>query len=176
MIPPTFNLTEEVWNNLPIQEKALHWAASQLRLNAREIPAGSNWGPFVKIYLRAALLFSPAFWCAAFGYWCIRQAGFTKKGPKIPASTKSWIAWAYKNKVVVPLDQVQRGDIVVYYKEGVGGHLMFAADNVNNVIRTIEGNSNTDGSRNGQKVCELHRLVSDLKQKPNCIGVRWYLA
>jgi hypothetical protein len=76
MKSPVSYLTDSQFSALPLAERALHVARSQV--GVKEVPSGSNWGPMVKIFLAFAGWKSPQPWCAAFIGYCIVQAGGKK--------------------------------------------------------------------------------------------------
>lgn len=162
---PAYVLTmdDEAWNRASLSERALHVARSQERLDVREIPKGSNWGKVVQMYLKVAGLFSPAPWCAAFVTWCLIESGADrKKLPKNPASTYFWWAWAKERGRLA--DGPRRGDLFVWNGKS-GGHIGFCLNDAGK-FRTLEGNTNDDGSREGYEVAELTRRTSDLQRHP----------
>ena len=145
---------------LPLEERAILIASTQV--GVEEVPRGSNWGPMVKLYLKAAGILSPAFWCAAFVYWCYVSAGCPRKLLwKNPASTLSMYEWAVKTGRLIS-HPVPRG-LFVYWSPG-GGHTGFVpgAEPASNSFRTIEGNTNDGGSRNGYKVARRTRVESQV--------------
>lgn len=150
--------SERVWLNASLGERALFVARSQERLKVREV--GRNWGPLVRLYLKAAGLVSPAAWCAAFVTYCLREAGADrKKLPRYPASTWWWWNWA--NATGRNRDIPKRGRLFVWNNDP-GGHIGFCLDGSAN-FPTIEGNTNKAGSREGDGVYERRRQVSYLK-------------
>ena len=155
-------LTDEQWRNLPLPERALHVARAQLDLGVREVT--SNWGPAIRLYLAVVGLFTPAPWCAAFVTWCLLEAGAVRqKLPKLAASTYYWWLWAKQNGRLHTAPA--RGMGAVWNGKG-GGHIMFVAQVLGNAIRTIEGNTDDKGGREGVKVAERQRFVSSFKSYP----------
>jgi len=153
-------LNPEQEESLPKEILALHIAATQK--GVKEV--GNNWGPTVKLYLKAAGVFSPAPWCAAFVTWCLKAAGYTQKFPKYPASTAWWVKFAKENKIFVR--NPRRGDLFVWNIKGAG-HIGFVAEVNGQYVRTIEGNTNDDGSREGYEVCERTRAINSIVSKDN---------
>ncbi|MEN6537369.1 MAG: CHAP domain-containing protein [Bryobacteraceae bacterium] len=168
MVPekPAFvtTLTDEAWSSLPLSERALHVARSQLRLNVREITR--NWGGMVTVYLRLAGWRIPQPWCAAFVYWCLVTAGADRK--KLwdrPASTYSLYQWAKAEKRIH--DFPKRGRLFVWNGR-LGGHTGFVREHVDRheTFSTIEGNTNSAGSREGDRVAERVRSASSIRNHP----------
>jgi hypothetical protein len=155
--PYVATMTDDVWASSTLAERALHVARSQERLKVQEVPRGSNTGPMVRLYLRAAGLVSPAAWCAAFLTWCLIEAGADKKKlPRFSASTYYWFEWAKSTNRLSSFPK--RGSF------GVGnsgnGHIFVVSSRVGDLIYTIEGNSNSDGSREGYAVVNNTRSAA----------------
>lgn len=154
-------VSAEEWRTLPLSERWLHVARSQV--GVREVE--SNWGPVVRLYLKAAGLFSPAPWCAAFVTWCLVESGAVRsKLPKFAASTYWWWKWATDNKRLHAIPR--RGDIgVVNGKSGGHQFAVRASTLGGNLFSTIEGNTNDEGSREGYEVCDRERSVRQYMEK-----------
>ena len=157
----------QTWASASLIERAVHVARSQERLKVREIT--ENWGGMVTVYLRVAGLVSPAYWCAAFIYWCLLEAGADKK--KLwsnPASTYFMWLWAHKNGRLVTNRVIGRS--VGVYNKALGGHTWFF---LNDTGDTIEGNTNVVGSRNGIGVFERNRSLAKMQAYPRygCIRI-----
>lgn len=154
---PVKYLSDEAYTRLPVWERALHQARSQV--GVEEVPRGSNWGPQVSEYLKATGLNSPAYWCAAFVTWCYKQSKSIYILPKNKASTYYWFVFAKQSNILFKTPE--RGDLFVWNNDN-GGHIGFVMEVKGDRFRTIEGNSNTDGSRNGYEVVERWRSVDEL--------------
>jgi hypothetical protein len=112
-------------------------------------------------------------WCAMFVSWVFMKAGATSlinQSPKGFAGCESFEAWAKKNKMTVPVKQVEPGDILLFdfNKEGKSIHTGIALGyNVHtHLIDTIEGNTsgNSTGSQaNGDGVFIKHRAPSTVR-------------
>lgn len=126
---------------------------AQTQIGLEEIPRGSNWGVNVKKYLLAVGIDFPASWCMAFVYWCINESCKVQgiKNPLIPTAgvLNQWNNINAKFKVKVP----QPGDIFIMDFGSGHGHTGFVEAVNGDRINTIEGNSNSDGSREGYEVC-----------------------
>lgn len=113
-------------------------------------------------------------WCAAFVYWCIQHAadGFGIKPPYVrSAYTPDIDRWALDHDI--RFDGPVPGDTFLLY--GVTGgvfrahHTGFVLDvNGDGTFKTIEGNTNDDGSRDGYGVFVRTRSVN-----ANTKFVRW---
>lgn len=151
---------------------SLDFAITQL--GQREVPARSNKGPMVNEYLKSVGLKPGYAWCQAFVYWCVlqaarqlglhcpavRTAGVKDCWNRTPAERKILIAAARANhELVSPGDQV-----ILIFKDGA--HTCFVERIEGEVIHTVEGNSNTNGSRDGELVCRHERHFSD----PTIVG------
>ena len=112
-------------------------------------------------------------WCAMFVSFVFNEAGCTSlinQSPKGYAGCESFDAWAKKNKMTVPVAQVQAGDILLFdfLKTGHAEHTGIALGyNPNtHLIDTIEGNTagdNTKNQANGDGVYLKHRAATTIK-------------
>ena len=151
-------MTDEQWKGATLKERAVHVARSQDAV--REFPKGSNWGPMVELYLKAAGVFSPAYWCAAFTTWCLLTAGADrKKLPKLAASTYYWWDWAKKNG---RLEEDPRRGFLGVQNDKEGGHIWFCLDEAD-PHKSIEGNTNVAGARNGIGVFDRTRSKASMR-------------
>jgi hypothetical protein len=95
-------------------------------------------------------------WCAAFVDWCVQQAqaaGLVPASLSRPrtASAFGLIDWAREHGLhvfTVSKDEPRRNDIAVYHFSHTGIVSATSRDH----FEAIEGNSNTDGSRDGYAV------------------------
>lgn len=159
---PWLNAQQEA--TMPKAELALHIASHQVRLKVREVT--SNWSPVIKTYLAAAGIFSPAPWCAAFVTWCLKAAGFPGPFPKYPGSTWWWIFEAMKRKAF-KRGNPKRGDLFVWNHNG-SGHIGFVAEVLaDGSVRTLEGNTNDNGSREGVAAMERRRTIVSILAMDN---------
>ena len=106
-------------------------------------------------------------WCAAFVCWCIREGiknfGVNPLWP-LPRTARAFgfdDEWAVENKLKITLfpkvKDINPGDIVVFRFSHVG----ICAGHANNLsIATIEGNTNGEGSREGDGVYKKIRPVA----------------
>ncbi len=156
---------------LPARLEAL--AIARTQLGVREHPAGSNWGPQVRLYLKASGIHFPAPWCAAFVTWCLTRAGYKVTTPG-PAAVESWVQWAEKHGHIV--SRPLRGDLICYqWDAGWYDHIGFVERVLAlrwrsrvfvGYVQTIEGNT-TAGKRgdqsNGDGVYRRRRWIRSAK-------------
>jgi hypothetical protein len=138
---------------------------AQSQVGVRE--SGSNSGDDIRKYQQTTSLEPDRWpWCAAFVDWCIKEwlkddeviawLGLKARTPEQwrpkTALAYGFLSWATgrpnTTAVLSPNRQAQEGDIVVYTFSHVG---IVVADNGES-IKTIEGNTNGEGSRDGDGV------------------------
>lgn len=145
-------------------EKAVLVALTQD--GVREQPLGSNNGPKVSEYLRSVGITHADLWCMAFVYWCFQQ-GAGKAGTmntlKKTASCTELYSWAKSNGKLASTPQ--RGDIFLV-RGGAAGRTHHHTGIVTSVsggtVKTVEGNTNNDGSSNGIGVFQRSRSAGNL--------------
>jgi len=163
-IPP-FHIPEEEWRALSICERALLMAGQECDVyHTQEIPKYSNRGPRVDEMLRVAHCGPGNPWCAAFVTWCLLKSCWDPfsdvpgQGVMYPASVVSWVAWAKRSGR--HRSAPARGHLGYFDKPGEThifwiSHVLWGLEEV----ETIEGNTNTDGSRDGWEVARRHRMT-----------------
>ena len=129
--------------------------------------SGRNSGVDVRKYQEATNLKERGFaWCAAFVDWCIKEwltdseavkwLGLKVRTPE-EWRPKTALAYGFLNwakdrpnttEVLMPSAKAQAGDIVMYTFSHVG---IVISDN-GKTIQTVEGNTNEEGSREGDGV------------------------
>lgn len=150
------------------RHKALAVAVTQL--GVREQPAGSNWGPEVSQYLKAAGWSRPAPWCMAFVRWCFKQAGVDLGGGASVGFFEAWARSEGHQIVARPF----RGDLVCYrfdsddWPDHIGFvervlALRWRGRAFAGWIRTIEGNTAVGNDANGGRVMRRYRWVRRCK-------------
>lgn len=105
-------------------------------------------------------------WCAAFMCWCIQQSGiFTETDrPKSAAAYKEggFEAWARSKSPKVSLTMnpvsVKAGQLVIFSFSHIG--IATTDSDLNGIFRTVEGNTDAAGSREGNGVWEKARKLS----------------
>jgi len=132
---------------------ATSWANGEV--GVMEQPCGSNAGPRVNQYLASVGLPPGNPWCMAFAVWSAIQECNGRGVPlpimKTGSCSAQWNSGLQKGQAVT---SPKKGDMFLC-RGGSSGHYhcgYVAADPVNGYFKTIEGNSNTDGSSNGYMV------------------------
>jgi hypothetical protein len=144
-----------------VAEKIVEVAKGEL--GVCEIPKGSNRGKDVEKYLKSVGLGGGYSWCMAFAKWCVDQACLDMGGKNPMVVTggvlNQWnrIGKSYK------FNKPKAGDIFIMDFGGGLGHTGIVESVEGNVVNTIEGNSNDNGSREGDKVCRRHRGADKMK-------------
>lgn len=152
--------------SLILRQRFVDIASSQL--GVKEIPGHPNTGPDVEKYQSATWLApGPWPWCAAFVAWCLRE---WLKAPDVarafglisPAQVEQWRfrsarafdvePWGTAHGMkVLPEDELAKvGDIITFDFSHIG--IVSADEILNAPLRTIEGNTNGAGSREGDGV------------------------
>lgn len=158
-------MTNTQWKALPIKERALLMAAQDADLhNVREI-GGANRGAMVETYLRSVGLGAGHPWCAAFVTYHLIQQGIDPD--LLPQNAASVCNWLTRSKFTVHSDpkKAGRGDLFGWCdSRRWQGHIGFVV-RVYRVlgvwwIETIEGNTNAEGSREGDGVYRKRRRVT----------------
>ena len=144
------SMTDDEWSKSTLQERVLRVASSCK--GVKEV--GNNAGTAVGKFLSSVGLGTGYSWCAAFVYWCLIQAGADPK--KLPHNRKAagvinWISWAGDRITKEP----RRGRLF-FWLDGGHGHIGFVLDKCDS-FKTIEGNTNDAGSREGDGVYERIR-------------------
>lgn len=136
---------------------------------------GTNCGPRVNEYKAATSL--PADqewpWCAAFVCWVIREAMRLAGGSytfKRPTTASAWgmEGWslAQDNSTQTkkpPQRDIQAGDIVVFRFSHIG--IALSGPDAAGYIDTVEGNTDSAGSREGGGVFRKRRHVSKIRSR-----------
>ena len=159
--------------NLSIVDETLRIARTQM--GQQEVPRGSNRGPMVSVYQRVTGYSDAVPWCLCFCYWCIEVAsqGIGIGNPVTrTGSCDILLEWAKRHGLATR--EPARGDIGLVLAKANSNDAIhaFMVDDIldGNRLRTIEGNSNNDGSREGYLVCQRDaRRISD-----KLIFIRWY--
>lgn len=164
---PVSWLSATQYKKLPRREKLIAWADSQV--GALE-PSGNNRGPDVDIYIRTAGL-NPIgnhfAWCACLIYWCALKAGYKPEElPRIGdcAAVRNWVKWAHNNDRLVSLPD--RGYLIGWLNSNATGHIAVALGKYTlGVARTIEGNTDKDGGRDGNKCHKRVRTALSMRKR-----------
>ena len=146
---------------LSIMQAAVDFARTQIGI--MESPLGSNRGPEVDEYVRAAGL-SPSgkfAWCVAFTHFCYLKAAASvgKANPHIKTASvlAHWNKAKDKPNIIrVTTSQalanpalIKPGSLFIIDLGGGLGHSGIVTATANGFLDTIEGNTNDNGSRNG---------------------------
>ena len=130
-----------------------------------EKPKNSNSGPEVNMYLKSVGLKPGYPWCMAFVYWCVNTAAkeMNLQNPLIKTGgvLRQWNETTLR-KLNTRDKAVKPGDIFIM-KFGHGtGHTGIVEKVAGQLVYTIEGNTNDDGSREGYEVARRQRLMSTI--------------
>jgi hypothetical protein len=129
-------------------------------LGVKEDPPGSNSGKYVNIYLASVGLPPGNPWCAAFVFFRVQQAakelGISALWPKT-GLVQAVYDWAKSHKLVS--DTPAAGMVFVEWFPSLNryAHTGLIAEVQGNKFRTVEGNSNSNGSRDGEEVASNWR-------------------
>ena len=154
-----------------IPEKMVSLAREEIGVSEVD---GSNCGPRVDEYKAATWLDADKGWpwCAAFICWLVREA---MKGEdasfKRPRTAGAWDFenWAKQEsnrgvELRKPTNEdIKAGDIVVFTFSHIG--IAVADVDSSGYVKTIEGNTNGAGSREGGSVLEKNRHVSKIRSR-----------
>jgi hypothetical protein len=130
---------------------------------------GQNRGPRVEQYLAAVGVGPGSSWCVAFIYWCFAQAagqlGVLNPMPRTGGGHKLWDRSPEHCHVGLP-----RPGAIAVEDHGSGlSHVWLVAGLIGDgqgMMRTIEGNTDHLGSRNGYEVARRQRLI----ENPRLLG------
>ena len=146
-----------------LAQDALAFASTQI--GVMEQPVGSNKGPEVNAYLASVGVAPGNFWCMAFIHFCFikaaKAAGMANTFPKTGSCVAAWdMAAAFrvtKQAAIANPALVGPGAVFVFDFGGGHGHTGFVKAASGGALRTVEGNSNSNGSSNGVGVFDLNR-------------------
>lgn len=140
-----------------LSQRALEIAITQL--GVEEQPRGSNRGPEVDQYIKSIGL-NPVgkySWCMAFVYWCFAQAAEKMGVKNSMLKTGGVLEQWRRRKDVYRVTTPQPGDVFIMdYGKGLG-HTGIVEKVELDIVYTIEGNTNDEGSREGYEVCRRKR-------------------
>jgi CHAP domain len=121
-----------------------------------------NDGPAVEGYLKSVGLSKGYSWCMAFVFWCAQNAAAAGKIENPLKCTAGVLAqWAARPllRVTIP----EPGDIFVMdYGKGLG-HTGYVISVRGDLVETVEGNTNSGGSREGDGVYKRTRKIASMK-------------
>jgi hypothetical protein len=144
---------------------------AQGQLGQSEEPVGSNSGPMVNEYLKCVGLNPGYAWCQAFVYWCYNSAA-KQLHLTNPMYRTAGVhdCWNHQNAKGVKLlktdaltqpERLKAGDQFILLFGVNEGHTGIIEKVEGTTIYTIEGNSNTNGSREGYEVVRHQRSLND---------------
>ncbi len=138
----------------------------QAEVGTREI-GKNNHGPGPKKYLASCGLKEGFAYCACFVKWCLLEVGITTRGTAWSPSWATGPEVFYRRataKGELPTQPVLAGDVFSLYYTNLGrvGHVGFVHEwndpRANDWVFTVEGNTNGEGSREGDGVHRRRRL------------------
>lgn len=144
-------------------------AAARSQIGVRETKPNS--GPEVDQYLKSVGLGPGYAWCQAFVFWCFKRAAelqnVSNPVPKTAGVLAHWNQTkarkiATKQALAQPA-LIEPGMIFVMDFGKGQGHIGFVERVEGSTIHTIEGNTNTAGSREGVAVMKRQRLISSCR-------------
>ena len=132
---------------------------------------GTNTGKRVEEYQAADWLGGTGYpWCASFVCWVYREAltaVTSHPSAKRPRTARAFgfENWAKENKLplakpVSGSDTIKAGDIVIFKRSHIG---IAVEDSDDGYVRTVEGNTNSMGSREGGGVFRKNRKISKIR-------------
>lgn len=150
-------MTREQYAKASTEERLVAWMDSQVGAKESGKP---NHGEEVREYLKSCGLGEGNPWCAALVNWCCKQAGLPT--PKTGcAAVRSWVSHFAGNRVTQPA----RGSLFYWLDAGGTGHIgVCLGPSILGVFRTIEGNTNDEGGRDGDRCHKRTRTIAGLKR------------
>ncbi|TSE01325.1 CHAP domain-containing protein, partial [Aquimarina algiphila] len=144
-----------------ISEEELRQCVKELydsQVGVREV-GGENRGVSVEMYLESVGLGRSLAWCAAFVSWCYQHA-------RVEAPKSGWVpSYALQRKRIYQRGKFQKqkpqsGDVFMiwYHKLNRPAHIGFVDHWGDKWVITVEGNTNDNGSREGDGVYRKRRL------------------
>lgn len=147
-------------------------ALAKLEVGVEEVN-GSNCGPRVNEYKAATWL--PAKeswpWCAAFVCWLVREAmkggTYTFERPRT-AGAWDFESWSLAQDSSTWMKKphggdIEPGDIIIFTFSHIG--IAISKPDAKGYVRTIEGNTDGEGSREGGAVLQKLRHVSKIRSR-----------
>jgi hypothetical protein len=164
---------------------ALLIATAQGFMGVRE-HGGNNRGQMVELFLAGVKQGPGAPWCAAFvhhaGYWSHFDSAAGRSFWPLPATASCFLLGAFAEQNRVLVDQPQAGDVFLQFNVALArfAHtgIIISVDRVNDRpsgrpwydCTTIEGNTNEEGSREGNAVVIKKRVFyPDMRDR----FIRW---
>ena len=140
------------------------------QVGVREV-GDNNRGPEVKTYLNSVGLDEGYPWCAAFVSWCHQQV-------EIEAPISAWVpSFALRDKMVYKQGKILKrlpkyGDVLMIWFKRLGrpAHIGFVDQWGDKWVISVEGNTNEDGSREGDGIYRKRRLKRQIWAVSNFIN------
>lgn len=175
-----------------LADALIETAEYESTLNVREI-GGKNRGPKVQEYQRSVGLGVGGAWCAAFVAWCVMRSRQLEKPPSwcsasvvtmfhkarrkvAPAALVLPIEPDYKSRVVAGMiwcrAKNESGAKLARSGTWVLGHCGIVVEVTAEAFYTVEGNTNSAGSRDGDGVYRKEHRWSSLPDIQRTIG--WF--
>ncbi len=140
---------------------------------------GQNAGPQVRKYLKAVNINIPAPWCAAFVVWALKETLKENFNFCMVSSGYCPTLSLFAEQKNILSNDPEPGDIFLVYDDISAYHTGFVLSLPNNTqFKTCEGNSNSNGSSNGDGIysnirtignnyrfIKWHRLLSEPEKK-----------
>lgn len=153
-----------------ISSEALKVARTQI--GVMESPPNSNRGPEVNQYLASVHCPPGNFWCAAFVYWCFNEASKKLKVSNPACKTAGCLFhWNKTSGTKIPTKEavnnpslIKPGAVFIMDHGKGMGHTGIVEKVEGGFVHTIEGNSNSGGSRNGIGVFQLSRKIASINK------------
>jgi hypothetical protein len=144
-----------------LQDEIIKQAGSQI--GVREA-TGHNDGEAVEKYLKSVGLGKGYSWCMAFVYWCAKQAA-NKLNLINPLKQSGGVLDEWQSGRGTHIKVPEPGAIFIMDFGGGEGHtgIITGVFPEKDLLHTIEGNTNNDGSREGIGVFRKDRHISDPK-------------
>lgn len=150
-------------------------AAGEEARQVREVPPSSNRGPDVEMYLKSVGVAPGNAWCAAFVFWCFKKAaenlGRTSPVFKTGGCLAHWngapsvgAQRIVAAKAVADPSLLHPGTIFIMDHGGGLGHTGLIESVAGGMLTTLEGNSNSNGSRDGVGVFRLTRKINTINK------------
>lgn len=143
-----------------IGEEAVRQAGSQLGVKEA---TGHNDGVAVEKYLASVGLGKGYSWCMAFVYWCFKQAA-AKLGVVNPLKQTGGVKDEWDSNRGTKVTRPQIGaQFFIIHSDGLG-HTGICTSGMllDDTFHTIEGNTNSNGSREGTSVLRKTRKLSEV--------------
>jgi peptidoglycan hydrolase-like protein with peptidoglycan-binding domain len=153
-----------------LNHEALNFAISQIGI--MEDPMYSNAGTDVERYLDSVNLGPGYAWCMAFVYYCYQQGAFlssqsnplVKTGGCLDQWNRTTLPKLSKARATSNPLEIKPGSVFIMDFGGGLGHTGIVESVGDGFITTIEGNTNTERSRNGVGVFRNTRKINSINK------------